>query len=59
MNYRECSKCRFSCSVKIPEEQADKIFSWTPHRKYLCIHSLYMAFSLSYDILPHIVGASF
>jgi hypothetical protein len=27
MNYRECSKCRFSCSVKIPEEQADKIFS--------------------------------
>jgi hypothetical protein len=45
MNYRECSKCRFSCSVKIPEEQADKIFntyyqlgSYEKQRNFICQH---------------------
>jgi hypothetical protein len=45
MNYRDCSKYRFSCSVKIPEEQADKIFntyyqlgSYEKQRNFICQH---------------------
>jgi hypothetical protein len=45
MNYRDCSKCRFSCSVKITEEQADNIFntfyqlgSYEKQRNFICQH---------------------
>jgi len=38
MKYKNCSKCRFGCSNKISEENAQQIGSYEKQRNFICQH---------------------